>query len=235
MTDAVVFGLELKRARERRGLSLDQVADITKISASLFAGLERGDLSRWPSGIFRRAFIRNYAATVGLDADEVAARFARVYPDGEGAAGVAHAPGGAEPAAPTAAPQLVLGEGAAVPRASGSRRAARRAFAAAIDVAMAAVPAAVVGALVGWHWFWVTACVVGLAGHLLALSLLGTTPGVRLLQPRSSARMGADPLEPPARRRAEPEATPAPRRHQSRHTAAPRGGPGSGRGRRVEH
>jgi len=48
----------LRRERERRQIALASIAANTKISAGLFEGLERGDVSRWPGGIYRRSFIR---------------------------------------------------------------------------------------------------------------------------------------------------------------------------------
>jgi len=46
------FGARLRRERERKHISIDTVAAATKIKASLFEQLERGDTSRWPAGIF---------------------------------------------------------------------------------------------------------------------------------------------------------------------------------------
>lgn len=79
MTDS--FGARLRRERERRDISLQAIAERTKIKASLFEALERNDASRWPSGIFRRAFIRGYAEAVGLDADVVTREFLEQFPD----------------------------------------------------------------------------------------------------------------------------------------------------------
>ncbi len=73
-TDASV-GAFLRRERERRGISLRTISDQTKVSVSLLEGLEAGDLSRWPGGIFRRAFVRGYATCIGLDPDDVVRRF----------------------------------------------------------------------------------------------------------------------------------------------------------------
>lgn len=85
MTDREAFGAWLRRERERRGLSLEVVANRTKVAASLLEGLERGNLSRWPSGIFRRAFVRTYAEVIGLDPSEVVREFGLAHPDdGEG-------------------------------------------------------------------------------------------------------------------------------------------------------
>ena len=61
MSDMDTFGPRLRAERERRGISLDTIASVTKVGAELWDGLERNDFSRWPSGIFARAFIRDYA------------------------------------------------------------------------------------------------------------------------------------------------------------------------------
>ena len=60
------FCLALKAARERAGITLAEIADKTKIPASLFAALERNDLRRWPKGLFRRSFFRDYARMIGV-------------------------------------------------------------------------------------------------------------------------------------------------------------------------
>jgi cytoskeletal protein RodZ len=69
------FGTHLKQARERRGISLRQIAAATKISTGQLESLERGDFSRLPGGIFSRAFVRAYAVEVGLDADETVRQY----------------------------------------------------------------------------------------------------------------------------------------------------------------
>jgi cytoskeletal protein RodZ len=69
------FGTQLKKARESRGMSLQQVAASTKISVGVLEALERGDFPRLPGGIFSRAFVRSYAVEVGANADEVVAKF----------------------------------------------------------------------------------------------------------------------------------------------------------------
>src|SRR5207247_10509654 len=66
------FGNRLRLERERRRISLASIAANTKIGLTLLQGLERDDVSRWPSGIFRRSFIRAYAEAVGLDAVQIA-------------------------------------------------------------------------------------------------------------------------------------------------------------------
>src|SRR5499426_697640 len=69
------FGGKLRQARERRGISLRQIAASTKISASALEALERNDISKLPGGVFSRAFVRSYAIEVGLDPDETVREF----------------------------------------------------------------------------------------------------------------------------------------------------------------
>src|SRR5262245_61225144 len=75
------FGRRLRRERERRKIDLRSIAENTEISMSLFEDLERDDVSRWPSGIFRRSFIRAYAQAIGLDPDETTREFLERFPD----------------------------------------------------------------------------------------------------------------------------------------------------------
>jgi cytoskeleton protein RodZ len=72
MTD---FGGKLRLARERRGISVREIAARTKISIAALEALERNDVSKLPGGIFSRAFVRSYAHEVGLDPDETVQEF----------------------------------------------------------------------------------------------------------------------------------------------------------------
>ena len=80
MGDREQFGVRLRREREKRGISLEVLAEVTKVNVDLWIGLENNDLSRWPAGIFARAFVRDYARAIGLDADAVVDEFCRQYP-----------------------------------------------------------------------------------------------------------------------------------------------------------
>jgi transcriptional regulator with XRE-family HTH domain len=75
------FGRRLRLARERLGIPLETIAESTKIKRSLLVDLERGDVSKWPLGIYRRAFIREYAATIGLPADEIVSESIELFPE----------------------------------------------------------------------------------------------------------------------------------------------------------
>lgn len=81
VTEDESFGKWLRHERERRQISLESVAERTKINIGLLKGLERDDVSRWPSGLFRRSFIRAYATAIGLDAEAIVLEFQTRFPD----------------------------------------------------------------------------------------------------------------------------------------------------------
>jgi cytoskeletal protein RodZ len=74
------IGRTLREARERRGLSLRQIANTTRIAVAVLESLERDDISRLPGGIFSRAFVRSYAVEVGLDPELVIRDFIAQFP-----------------------------------------------------------------------------------------------------------------------------------------------------------
>ncbi len=90
------FGATLRLARERRGVSLRQIANATKISLAALEGLERNDITRLPGGIFSRAFVRSYAIEVGLDPDKTIQQFVASFPNEPTVAAQAAAAGVAE-------------------------------------------------------------------------------------------------------------------------------------------
>jgi hypothetical protein len=71
----------LRQRREQQGIELRTIADQTKIKLSLLDALERDDVSQWPSGIFRRAYVRTYAKAIALDPDEVVREFVEAHPE----------------------------------------------------------------------------------------------------------------------------------------------------------
>ena len=75
------LGSRLREHRLHQHVSLQTIAAETKISESLLDALERDDVSRWPAGIFRRAFVRAYAKAIRLDPDEVVREFLERHPD----------------------------------------------------------------------------------------------------------------------------------------------------------
>jgi transcriptional regulator with XRE-family HTH domain len=81
------FGPNLRRQRIQRGVTLEQIAEATKVSVSLWAGLERNDLSRWPNGIYARSYVRSYALAIGADPEATVDEFCRWFPNGDRRAG----------------------------------------------------------------------------------------------------------------------------------------------------
>jgi transcriptional regulator with XRE-family HTH domain len=79
--DKATFGPVLRTARERRGITLRQLAAETKLSVELWAALEENDLGKWPRQLFARSYVRDYALRVGLDADDVVNEFCRLFPE----------------------------------------------------------------------------------------------------------------------------------------------------------
>jgi len=84
------FGSKLREARERKGVSLREIANATKISVRALEALERNDISHLPGGIFSRSFVRAYALQAGLNPDETVDDFVRQFPHDSVIAG--HAP-----------------------------------------------------------------------------------------------------------------------------------------------
>jgi len=70
------IGRQLREAREKLGLTLDEAERATRIRAHHLEVLERGDFDQLPSPVQARGFMRNYADFLGLDAEELMLRYA---------------------------------------------------------------------------------------------------------------------------------------------------------------
>jgi transcriptional regulator with XRE-family HTH domain len=79
--EKATFGPVLRAARERRGVSLAQIAAETKLGVELWADLEDSNLARWPRQIYARSYVRDYALRVGMDADDIVNEFCRLFPE----------------------------------------------------------------------------------------------------------------------------------------------------------
>jgi transcriptional regulator with XRE-family HTH domain len=76
-----VYGLNpLRRARQARGLTLKDVAAVTKLSPRMLNRIELGDFEALPPGVMGRSHVRAYACAVGLDPDDVLKRLADLLP-----------------------------------------------------------------------------------------------------------------------------------------------------------
>ena len=191
MSDRDTFGPRLRAERERRGISIETIASVTKVGGDLWEGLERNDFSRWPSGIFARAFVRDYARAIGLDADEAVDEFCRLFPLGDRRASrliqaqaqlighhLACAESGALPVAgdrraPTAPP---------VDEATATRaRLVSRALATALDALASLSVAAGVSSLMDIG-FWTIAGVITVMYYTGMTIAFGTSPGLRVVE-----------------------------------------------------
>jgi hypothetical protein len=187
MSDRETFGPRLRSERERRGISLDTIASVTKVGKELWEGLERNDFSRWPTGIFARAFVRDYSLAVGLDPDEVIDEFCRLFPVGDRRSErliKAHGELIGHSVALDGSEVPSFGERrAAVRRQDEHSRARRirlapRAVAASVDASAVLLLATGVSILLD-AGFWTTAGVLGFAYYGTSTVMLGNTPGTR--------------------------------------------------------
>jgi transcriptional regulator with XRE-family HTH domain len=193
------FGRRLRQERERRQISLASISANTKIGVRLLEGLERDDVSRWPGGIFRRSFVRDYAAAVGLDPDVTAREFVARFPDPSeppppAAVEPTHAPktaaeaGPAQLAADAARPstgtalRLTLEDtGATFTPGPFLTAVCERCSAVACD--MAVIAALGLGFFAALGSFWMPVAATMLVYYAGGILLLGNTPGVCLFAP----------------------------------------------------
>jgi cytoskeleton protein RodZ len=73
---ATTFGERLKREREMRGVTLEEIAVATRISPRFLEALENEQWDQLPGGIFNRGFIRSIARFLGLDEEALVADYA---------------------------------------------------------------------------------------------------------------------------------------------------------------
>jgi len=91
------FGASFKKARESKGLSLDQIAKETRINTRFLTAIENEEFHLLPGGIFNRGFVRSFAQAVGLDPDQAVADYEQlvsVRDPGDAASITAPAPKG---------------------------------------------------------------------------------------------------------------------------------------------
>ena len=69
--------LDLIRSRKRAGISLEQIAEGTKISLRFLRAIEAEEFDKLPGGIFTTSYLRQYAAAIGYDATELLAQYDR--------------------------------------------------------------------------------------------------------------------------------------------------------------
>lgn len=65
------IGRYLKRERELRAVSLEELAQTTRIPLKMLQNIEADDFDRLPGEVFTRGFLKSYARALGMDADDV--------------------------------------------------------------------------------------------------------------------------------------------------------------------
>lgn len=172
------FGAWLRFERERRKISIASIAQSTKILGALFEGLENDDLTRWPEGLYRRAFVRSYAQAIGLDADLVLREFLLRFPE----TALHPAPRPTE----MDVPRLTLVDNrGSFDTVTFISRIRRQLTATAIDGALVALAAASI-------WFaygllWAPLAIIGCGYFSISTLVLGSTPGLRATASRTAA------------------------------------------------
>ena len=73
------FGERLKRERELREVSLEEITTATRIGPHFLAALENEDWSKLPGGVFNRGFVRSVARYLGLDEEAFLAEYDAAY------------------------------------------------------------------------------------------------------------------------------------------------------------
>jgi transcriptional regulator with XRE-family HTH domain len=190
MSDRDTFGPRLRAERERRGISIETIASVTKVGGELWDGLERNDFSRWPSGIFARAFVRDYARAIGLDADEAVDEFCRLFPLGDRRASrliqaqaqlIGHHLTSAESGAvPIAGDRRAPTEQPVDERTAMRARLVSRSLATSLDAIASLGVAAGVSALMDIS-FWTIAGVITVMYYTGMTIAFGTSPGLRVV------------------------------------------------------
>src|ERR1700726_1765776 len=69
------FGEHLRREREMRGVSLDEICVATRISTRFLDALENEEWEHLPGGVFNRGFVRAVARYLGLDEENIVAEY----------------------------------------------------------------------------------------------------------------------------------------------------------------
>ena len=206
MNNHEAFGANLRRARVRRGISLEEISARTNVSVDLWEAMERNDFSRWPTGVAARAYIRDYATIVGVDRTEVVDEFCRIAPQGDRRAsrllrGAAYVLGHELVWEDDLPPHVTEGDRRAPAAPANTRDAGQwiqtnlRRLVALADLVVVIAAAAGIFAVIRRDW-WATLAIAAVVYHSVSLALIGCSPVVWAIDAYMAARR-------PSRRRGE--------------------------------
>ena len=71
------FGQKLKERRGQRGLSLEQISEVTRVRVKHLEALECGDFDALPQDVFVKGFLRTYAEYIGADTEALVEEYLR--------------------------------------------------------------------------------------------------------------------------------------------------------------
>jgi hypothetical protein len=166
-----IFCRQLKAARQKSGVTLEAIAASTKVRRSLFVDLERNELSRWPKGVYRRAYLREYLRAIDLDDESMVDEFTRLFPDDEDEKAILHSE------RPAPALKMTLADD----RVESFERLRARVVTAIMDVMMVGTAWATIAWVSGADISTVGVIVV-LAYFTCATAWVGRTPAAELIE-----------------------------------------------------
>ena len=73
------FGQDLRREREARGVALESISGVTKISGRHLTALEQENFSALPGGVLNKGIVRGYARACGMDENAWVERYLSAY------------------------------------------------------------------------------------------------------------------------------------------------------------
>jgi transcriptional regulator with XRE-family HTH domain len=188
---STTFGARMREERERRKISIASISESTKILGALLEGLENDDVSRWPTGFYRRAFMRAYATAIGVDADAALKEFLEQFPEPEDAAPATLSSPAVQSPTPAAPVSRVHAPGAGAWFNDGVlvKGLGPRMFAVAVDLFVASAMGLALFVVLGT--FWAPAFLAMAAYYSVSILVLGNTPGVCLFaDPKGSQTPG---------------------------------------------
>lgn len=82
ISEATSFtGEFLKKVREYRGLTIDEISSITKISPDYIIAIESADVTALPPRVYLSGFLRNYAKVIKLEPQTVLKSYLQILDD----------------------------------------------------------------------------------------------------------------------------------------------------------
>src|SRR5258708_27703078 len=79
--DKGTFGESLKRDRELRGVTVEEISSATRIAARFLRAIEGEKWEQLPGGVFNRGFVRAVARYLGLDEENIVAEYTQAVGD----------------------------------------------------------------------------------------------------------------------------------------------------------